>query len=357
MSINKATPLTLVVSITISFVVLIANTAAANGERTDQGLRDKFLREYPEAVKKFEDALDHFHATGRFRQATKSNNDPIWVYVEVWKNGDCLRFNRRYDPEEVRQAKGQKASNVTILRTPELSARVHEPNTSSAVLDILSPVPHLKIDIQVDLFLWRFFKATYCLDGHSVLNGIQQGEWVLTNIAPDSMHEGWVKADFFLRGDKMRTPSGMRPPSGKNAPNARTTIRFAPQENWAIRQLFLTVEPFKSSSNVFIDEVIQLKGGAYIAKKYRCPEYNNIEFELEAFEETVTPMSEFTLTALGLPEPIWVKSPQQRTWLWLLSASLAATALAICFAWLKRRHRPSKNWGERGLTPPARPNF
>lgn len=334
MSINKATLVSFVASVSLPAIFLIADTVTAQGAKLDQRLRDVFFHEYPEAVRKFEDALDHFHATGRFRHVTSRNNDPRWVYIEVWKNGDCLRFNRRYDSRGVQQVKGQKVSNITILRTPELSARVHEPATNSVVLDLFSQTRTPKIDTQVDLFLMRFFKATYCLDDYSVMNGVQQKEWVLTGIASDPMQDGRIKADFSIRDGKSRSPS---------KENARATINFAPRENWTIRELFLTVgEPYNFSANVFIDDVIKLKEGAYIAKEYRCTTtgstIENIKFELETFEETVPPASEFTLTALGLPEPIGVKPPPSRTWLWLLVAALAAAALAVFFTWLKRRH-------------------
>lgn len=50
------------------------------------------------------------------------------------------------------------------------------------------------------------------------------------------------------------------------------------------------------------------------------------------------PKKEFYLSAFGLPEPMGVKSlPSSRTWMWLLGATVAATLLAILFAWLKRR--------------------
>ncbi len=49
--------------------------------------------------------------------------------------------------------------------------------------------------------------------------------------------------------------------------------------------------------------------------------------------------NEFTLSAFGLPEPIGAPPlPRSRNWLWLLTAALSATGLAILFAWLKRRH-------------------
>lgn len=334
MSINKSTLISFVANVSLPAIFLIADTVSAQGEKPDQRLRDVFFHEYPEAVRKFQDALNHFHATGRFRHVTSRDNDPRWVYIEVWKNGDLLRFNRRSDSSGAQRVKGQKVSNITILRTPDLSASVHEPATSSVVLDLLSQTRTPKIDTQVTLFLMRFFKATYCLDGYSVLNGVQQREWVLTSIASDPTQDGRVKAVFSIRDEKSRSPS---------RENARATIKFSPRENWAIRELFLTVgEPYNFSANIFIDDVIKLNEGAYIAKKYRCTTtgstIENIKFELETFEETVPPVSEFTLTALGLPEPIGVEPPPSRTWLWLLAAAIAAAALAILFAWLKRRH-------------------
>ncbi|MGH7170493.1 MAG: hypothetical protein ACRELG_09480 [Gemmataceae bacterium] len=47
---------------------------------------------------------------------------------------------------------------------------------------------------------------------------------------------------------------------------------------------------------------------------------------------------EFRLSHYGLPEPMGVKPlPKSRTWLWVLAAAVATAALAILFAWLKRR--------------------
>lgn len=47
---------------------------------------------------------------------------------------------------------------------------------------------------------------------------------------------------------------------------------------------------------------------------------------------------EFRLSHYGLPEPMGVKPlPPSRTWLWLVAAAVSTAALAILFAWLKRR--------------------
>lgn len=62
------------------------------------------------------------------------------------------------------------------------------------------------------------------------------------------------------------------------------------------------------------------------------------EFDLK---EPSTPPedNEFTLAAFGLPEPLGVKPiPASRNWVWLLAAAVAAAAVALSFAWLKRRH-------------------
>lgn len=48
---------------------------------------------------------------------------------------------------------------------------------------------------------------------------------------------------------------------------------------------------------------------------------------------------EFRLSHYGLPEPMGVPkpAPPSRAWLWVLVAAISAVALAILFAWLKRR--------------------
>lgn len=63
--------------------------------------------------------------------------------------------------------------------------------------------------------------------------------------------------------------------------------------------------------------------------------------EIEEFQRSSEPFpdSDFRLSAFGLPEPMGVQASEKpsRTWLWLLTATVAAAALAILFAWLKRR--------------------
>jgi hypothetical protein len=50
------------------------------------------------------------------------------------------------------------------------------------------------------------------------------------------------------------------------------------------------------------------------------------------------PDSDFKLSSFGLPEPMGVKQPEQsRAWVWLLAATAVSAALAVLFAWLKRR--------------------
>ena len=50
------------------------------------------------------------------------------------------------------------------------------------------------------------------------------------------------------------------------------------------------------------------------------------------------PDEEFTLSAFGLPEPKGSKPPaKSQVWVWLSGAVIALIALAILFAWLKRR--------------------
>jgi hypothetical protein len=64
--------------------------------------------------------------------------------------------------------------------------------------------------------------------------------------------------------------------------------------------------------------------------------------EIDEFHSSPVPFpdSDFRLSAFGLPEPMGVPPPPQRsrTWLWLLVATVVSAALAIVFAWLKR-HR------------------
>jgi hypothetical protein len=60
--------------------------------------------------------------------------------------------------------------------------------------------------------------------------------------------------------------------------------------------------------------------------------------QFEIIDTSSPPDEIFTLSHYGLPEPMGVKPlPTSRTWLWLLAAALAATGLALLFAWLKRR--------------------
>lgn len=61
--------------------------------------------------------------------------------------------------------------------------------------------------------------------------------------------------------------------------------------------------------------------------------------------------SEFTLSAFGLPEPMGVhplEKPSQ-TWIWLVAALIFAVALALLFAWLKRRYVLKSALGNAGL--------
>lgn len=62
---------------------------------------------------------------------------------------------------------------------------------------------------------------------------------------------------------------------------------------------------------------------------------------------------EFTLSAFGLPEPKGTQAPEHssRTWLWLLGAAVVAVALAILFAWLKRRHAFKSALNNSGSSP------
>lgn len=62
--------------------------------------------------------------------------------------------------------------------------------------------------------------------------------------------------------------------------------------------------------------------------------------EIDEFRRSPVPFpdSDFRLSAFGFPEPMGAPPlPPSRSWLWLLVAAVAAAALAILFAWLKRR--------------------
>jgi hypothetical protein len=63
--------------------------------------------------------------------------------------------------------------------------------------------------------------------------------------------------------------------------------------------------------------------------------------EIDQFRRSPVPFpdSDFRLTVFGLPEPMGAEPlPYSRSWLWLLAATVTAVALAMLFAWLKRRH-------------------
>jgi hypothetical protein len=62
--------------------------------------------------------------------------------------------------------------------------------------------------------------------------------------------------------------------------------------------------------------------------------------EISEFQRSPVPFpdADFRLSAFGLPEPMGSQPPERpRTWIWLIAATVAAAALAILFAWLKRR--------------------
>lgn len=133
------------------------------------------------------------------------------------------------------------------------------------------------------------------------------------------------------------------------------SIYLDPHRHWCLRQIMENENIFRGdnlyrtmvwtteyeiidhpSGFPIIKTEIKTYDGTYQMNNRKSKGFVRSEFKLEV--DNRVPTSEFTLSAFGLPEPMGAAPlPQSHTWVWLLVATVAAVALAILFAWLKRR--------------------
>lgn len=119
---------------------------------------------------------------------------------------------------------------------------------------------------------------------------------------------------------------------------------FDPNNAWALKGImceisdstFKLIKDFSSSKH---DSFSPCKSWETIQGPKEGQEWKQIQrTQFEIIDPSVPPDDIFTLSHFGLPEPMGVSSPERpRTWIWLIAAMVAASALAILFAWLKRR--------------------
>jgi hypothetical protein len=260
-----------------------------------------------------------------------------WVALEFFKSGDLLRFHRHYSREVVETSRGSIAAEVAVLLTPTINASVQDPSTEFAYARDVDSTPSLELTTETDVFLWRFLKGLYCLDGDPILKGIERSEWNIKSVKRNPTNHDWVDVEFSCT---KRSPGE---PRGDIAGDGLLTL--SPPEDWSIREYhFMVKPPANYNGHVYI-EPVRIPGAGFVPKSYRflvfkgtdyqqkSPATNpdwiqSVEYELSEASARPTPASEFALAALGIGARPWTIAP---------TAFLAVGGLLIGSLLLARR--------------------
>jgi len=325
----------------LSFLLYHSETNLGKAQGDSENLLDlqaRFEAEYPSAVKKLEAVIEHIHGKAKVRHRTVRNPNDPWFDLEFFKSGDKLRFHRRprFDGEVSSQGHFQE---VAFLMTPEIFAIVRDPCTNFVWPEYVGNQPAKGMDLRVRARLWRFLKATFCDDGTSVLDHINNGSWMVKEVGLHLERKDWVTLKYTF--SELTTSNGSRfNPSGFG------TITFAPAEDWAIREHHMTSgSPYNFKCDTYVTELTSLPNCGYVAKKISSvvsdlephggPEgwSENIEYELLGATREPTPSDEFTLSALG------VHPNTRNRWLafWVITLVLLGSGVLIHSRYFRSR--------------------
>jgi hypothetical protein len=220
------------------------------------------------------------------------------------------------------------------------------PNLPTAFVDsAFSRREDNALQMQADLQYLRFLWATFCIDGHSLLEDIQSGRLVVTDVATSGTNPGWVSVTCSINQD---------PADGMPASKGRLVLALSPAEDWAIREYEMTVEPpydFGVHVEVATD---RLAGGGIVPGEYRAeivgqPDSERtpkqaVLYRMQDIQEVATVDDhDFTLAALGVREPSRTVSP--------IAVAIALVVTLMAIYAIYRVRTPERPKSELGSLP------
>lgn len=274
----------------------------------DELLKKRFIEEYPHAVERLR--LVSVVGSGTIRERSSPWND-----VTFYFDDKRTRFHRNLTGWE--QAPAQVLAKGTV-RTPKLSAVVDNPNSPTAHLAALNEP--LKAELEINLNLFRHLLSSYCIDGKCLADEITAKRALVVNVMRSEHNSDWIAAKItLLSEDGLPT-------------NAEGLVHFSPAEDWAIRQMRVTVgEPYNfsfSSKNT----CREVPGIGFVVDSHTRTEDGAFHSEFKLAEIRSEELSDdlFTLAALGISDESLMNVR-------LLIVSLGVAILAAASTYIARR--------------------
>ena len=324
-------------SVATLVVMLSAWTAAS----ADDGVREKFLRNYSPVPATYLKYLENKRVSGTLRSfdGYEGGRFVSRAVFDVWHAGGNGRLDLDYVEAENTETKGIKLSYVTNDYF-SFVARL-EPRSSYALVqsDVSPGMARMngKLRLEGELAF-----AAFCVEGVSLSEFVNLPNVVCTELRPDT----WagqscqrLRLEFRNRVGKAvylahfyfttNSPVGWRSLGaqfvGRNTRNKQPLIEEYVNTYDDTRNLYLPVRTTRSS------RVIGEKTEATIVTQ---------QFDLVSVTDDPKPRSFFTLSEFGLPEPLGMDGPTpfyRRSWFFALVAGLAVVISGVYY--LRRRKR------------------
>jgi len=345
-------------------VMLMCHGTPAHADKTrdlnPNPLRARFEKEYPAAAARLKDGIQNMRGRGKYLHTLDDFNKGLrdfkkmkWVEFSFYKNGDSFRLDRKFPARTV--PAGPHSTDVSLVKTPNVSFSVRNPNTPKANVGVFSaseePVGEVRVDLQM---FWRdfghatywwaerpltewladdgfqvrevtsepgypeLFRVAFDYDGRAFFSSKEKtprdyhchGYWVLDSSKSWAIHETWYQ-------DKYRVP-------GADLLEGREEL------------VTVTVQELKNGVAPRHVELVSLRPPANAKEDSKFEELYRKVFEFEEVIPGVSPPSVFTPQALG------VKDPRRLTSTFLL-INVAVIVIFIGIVLILRSRRRSRS--------------